>query len=62
MALIKSTLLKAILKFCTQRSFSIVFGEVVRLYRLNERKSDYLKSLVNLKDKCFRSNFNQEMT
>ena len=33
---------------------SIVFGEAVRLRRLNERKSDYLKSLVNLKDKCFR--------
>ena len=41
---------------------SIVFGEAVRLRRLNERKSDYLKSLVNLKDKCFRSNFNQKMT
>ena len=25
-------------------------------------KSDYSKSLVNLKDKCFRSNFNQKMT
>ena len=41
---------------------SIVFGEAVRLRRLNERKSDYLKSLVNIKDKCFRSNFNQKMT
>ena len=41
---------------------SIVFGEAVRLRRLNERKSDYLKSLVNLKDKCLRSNFNQKMT
>ena len=28
---------------------SIVFEEAVRLRRLNERKSDYLKSLVNLK-------------
>ena len=41
---------------------SIVFGEAVRLCRLHERKSDYLKSLVNLKDKCFRSSFNQKMT
>ena len=41
---------------------SIVFGEAVQLRRLIERKSDYLKSLINLKDKCFRSNFNQKMT
>ena len=41
---------------------SIGFGEAVQLRRLNERKSNYLKSLVNLKDKCFRSNFNQKMT
>ena len=62
MAPIKSTLFKAILNSVSQKSFSIVFGEVVRLCCLNEQKSDYLKSLVNLKDKCFRSNFNQEMT
>ena len=37
----------------TSKYKSIVFGEAVRLRRLNERKSDYLKSLVNLKDKCF---------
>ena len=41
---------------------SIVFKEIARLCRLNERKSDYLKSLVNPKDKCFRLNFNQKMT
>ena len=41
---------------------SIIFGEAVQLRRLNEHKFDYLKSLVNLKDKCFRSNFNQKMT
>ena len=41
---------------------AIVFGEAVRLRLLNERKSNYLKSLVNLKDKCFRSNFNQKIT
>ena len=29
--------------------------------RLIERKFDYLKSLVNLKDKCFCSNFNKKM-
>ena len=38
------------------------FWKAVRLRRLNERKSDFLKSLVNVKDKCFRSNFNQKMT
>ena len=36
------------------------FGEAVQLRHLNERKSDYLKILVNLKAKCFRSNFNQK--
>ena len=36
---------------------SIIFGEVVRLRRLNERKFDYLKSLVNLKDKMFPFKF-----
>ena len=30
--------------------------------RLNERKSDFLKSLVNLKNKCVRFNSNQKMT
>ena len=40
---------------------SIVFGEAVRFRRLNENKSNYLKSLANLKDKCFRSNFNQKL-
>ena len=39
---------------------SIVFGEAVRFHRFNERKSDYLKSLANLKDKCFRLNSNQK--
>ena len=29
---------------------SNVFGEAVRLRRLNERKFNYLKSLVNIKD------------
>ena len=33
---------------------SIAFGEAVQLCRLNERKSDYLKSLVNLKNNCLR--------
>ena len=34
--------------------------EAVRLRRLNKRKSDYLKSLVNLKSVC--SNFKQKIT
>ena len=41
---------------------AIGFGEAVRLCRLNERKFDFLKSLVNLKNNCIRLNFNQKMT
>ena len=41
---------------------AIVFGEAVRLCHPNERKFDFLKSLVNLKNNCIRSNFNQKMT
>ena len=46
----------------TLHEYTIVFGEAVRVCRINECKSDYLKSSVNLKDKCFCSNFNQKMT
>ena len=38
------------------------YGEAVRLRRLNKRKSNYLKSLADLKDKCLRLNFNQKIT
>ena len=36
---------------------SILFGEAIRLRRLNQRKDDYLSSLNRLKEKTIRSKF-----
>ena len=41
---------------------SILFGEVITLRRLNQRKEDCLSSLNQLKDKANRSNFPLNMT
>ena len=41
---------------------SIVFGEAVRLRRLNDKQEHYLESLVGLKEKCYRSHFNKKLT
>ena len=38
---------------------SIVFGECVRLRRLNELDHEYINSLNRLKEKCIRSKFNE---
>ena len=36
---------------------SIVFSESIRLRRLNESQSEYIKSLESLRKKCIQSNF-----
>ena len=41
---------------------SILFGEAVRLRRLNQRKDDYLSSLNRLKEKAIRSKSPLNMT
>jgi len=41
---------------------SILFGEAIRLRRLNQRKVDYVSSLNRLKEKAIRSNFPLDMT
>ena len=41
---------------------SILFGEAIRLRRLNQRKDDYLSSLNRLKEKAIRSEFPLNMT
>ena len=41
---------------------SILFGEAIRLRRLNQRKDDYLSSLNRLKEKAIRSKFPLNMT
>ena len=41
---------------------SILFGEAIRLRRLNQRKEDYLSSLNRLKEKAIRSSFPLGMT
>ena len=41
---------------------SILFGEAIRLRRLNQRKDDYLSSLNRLKEKALRSKFPLNMT
>jgi len=47
----------------TQTTFkSILFGEAIRLRRLNQRKDDYLSSLNWLKEKAIRSKFPLNMT
>ena len=40
---------------------SIVFGEAVRLRRINENDADYQKSLTRLQKKCDKSNFSMKM-
>ena len=41
---------------------SILYGESIRLRRLNEKSEDYQQSLQRLKDKALRSGFPQNMT
>jgi len=41
---------------------SILFGEAIRLRRLNQRKEDYLSNLNRLKEKATRSSFPLYMT
>jgi len=41
---------------------SILFGEAIRLRRLNQRKDVYLSSLKRLKEKAIRSKFPMNMT
>jgi len=41
---------------------SILFGETIRLRRLNQRKDDYLSSLNRLREKAIRSKFPLNMT
>ena len=41
---------------------SILFGEAIRLRRLNQRKDDYLSSLNGLKEKAIRSKLPLNMT
>jgi len=41
---------------------SILFGEGIRLRRLNQRKEDYLSCLNRLKEKAIRSSFPLDMT
>jgi len=41
---------------------SILFGEAIRLRRLNQRKEDYFSSLNRLKEKAMSSNFSMDMT
>ena len=41
---------------------SILFGEAIRLRRLNQRKDDYLSSLNRLKEEAIRSKFPLNMT
>ena len=41
---------------------SILFGEAIRLRRLNQRKDDHLNSLNRLKEKAIRSKFPLNMT
>ena len=40
---------------------SIVFGEAIRMRRLNERDEDYQSALVRLRNKTLRSDFSQNM-
>ena len=40
----------------------ILFGEAIRLRRLNQRKDDYLSTLNRLKQKAIRSKFPLNMT
>jgi len=41
---------------------SILFGEAIRLKRLNQRKEDYSPAKSDLKEKAIRSNFPWNMT
>jgi len=41
---------------------SILFGEAIRLRRLNQRKEDNLSSLNRLKEQAIRSSFPLDMT
>ena len=41
---------------------SIVYGESIRMRRLNERDQDYLESLELLQKKCMVSGFDEKMT
>jgi len=41
---------------------STLFGEAIRLWRLNQRKDDYLSSLNRLKEKAIRSKFRLNVT
>ena len=41
---------------------SILFGEAIRLRRLNQRKNDYLSTLNRFKEKAIRSKFPLNMT
>ena len=41
---------------------SILFGEAIRMRRLNQRKEDYLCSLNRLTEKAIRSSFSLDMT
>ena len=41
---------------------SIVYGESIRMRRLNERDQDYLESLERLQKKCMVSGFDERMT
>ena len=41
---------------------SIIFGEAIRLRRLNEVHENYLHSLEKLKEKCLNSDFNKKIT
>ena len=41
---------------------SIVYGECIRMRRLNERDEDFLNSLDLLEKKCILSEFNEKMT
>jgi len=40
---------------------SIVFGEAIRMRRLNEHDEDYQSALVRLRNKALRSGFSQNM-
>jgi hypothetical protein len=40
---------------------SIIFSESIRLRRLNEKNTNYLKAIEELKTKCFKSGFNRKL-
>ena len=46
----------------TFRFKSILFGEAIRLRRLNQRKDDYLSSLNRLREEAIRSKFPLNIT